>query len=147
MPLEAIRLARELNPKIRIFARAAYLGEISALRQAGADAVFSGEGEVASVMTEFILRQLGATPEQVDRERDRIRMELFGGPLSIEPSMSSSMQTDADSSCIKPVNRARMKSQSSSSRLPSWIGDGCRDRSAHGRVADSPGNKQFVPLI
>jgi CPA2 family monovalent cation:H+ antiporter-2 len=96
---EAIRLARELNPKIRIFARAAYLGEISALRQAGADAVFSGEGEVASVMTEFILRQLGATPEQVDRERDRIRMELFGGPLSIEPSMSISMQTDADSSC------------------------------------------------
>jgi hypothetical protein len=96
---EAIRLARDLNPKIRIFARAAYLGEISALRQAGADAVFSGEGEVALVMTEFLLRQLGAKPEQVDLERDRIREELFGGSSSIEPPMSISMQTDADSSC------------------------------------------------
>ena len=30
-------------------------------------------------MTEFLLRQLGATPEQIDRERARIRSELFGG--------------------------------------------------------------------
>jgi hypothetical protein len=29
-------------------------------------------------MTEFILRQLGATPEQIDHERDHIRAELFG---------------------------------------------------------------------
>ncbi|MGH7456084.1 MAG: hypothetical protein ACRENG_32320, partial [bacterium] len=33
---------------------------------------------VALAMTEFILRQLGATPEQIDHERDRIRAELFG---------------------------------------------------------------------
>lgn len=57
----------------------AYLGEVAALRQAGADAVFSAEGEVALAMTEFMLRQLRATPEQVDRERERIRLELFGG--------------------------------------------------------------------
>jgi hypothetical protein len=30
-------------------------------------------------MTESILRQLRATPEQVDRERARIRSELFAG--------------------------------------------------------------------
>ena len=30
--------------------------------------MFSGEGEVALSMTEFLLRQLGATPEQIDRE-------------------------------------------------------------------------------
>ena len=30
-------------------------------------------------MTEFLLRQLGATAEQVDRERARIRSEFFGG--------------------------------------------------------------------
>jgi len=82
---EVIRLARDLNPELRIIARAAYLRDIPALRQAGADAVFSGEGEVALNMTELILRQLGATPEQIDRERERIRFELFGGPMSMEP--------------------------------------------------------------
>lgn len=86
---EVIRLAKELNPKIRILARAAYLRELPALRQAGADVVFSGEGEVALTMMEFILRQLGATPEQIDRERDRIREDLFGGDLSVEPAALS----------------------------------------------------------
>jgi len=81
---EVIRQAKELNPKIRILARASYLRELPALRQAGADVVFSGEGEVALTMMEFILRQLGATPEQIDRERDRIREDLFGSDLSAE---------------------------------------------------------------
>lgn len=83
---EVIRLAKELNPKIRILARAAYLRELPALQQAGADVVFSSEGEVALTMMEFILRQLGATPEQIDRERDRIREDLFGGDWSTEPA-------------------------------------------------------------
>jgi len=74
---ELIRLAKELNPAIRVFARSVHLREASALRQAGADAVFSGEGEVALSMTEFMLRQVGATPEQIDRVRDRIRREFF----------------------------------------------------------------------
>ena len=56
---EAIRQARELNPRILIFARSAYLREIADLRRAGADLVFSGEGEVALAMTEFLLRQRG----------------------------------------------------------------------------------------
>src|SRR5581483_4943659 len=81
---EAIRQAREVNPAIRVFARADYLRQVPALRRAGADAVFAGEGEVALTMTEFIMRQLGASPEQIDRERERIRAELFGTPLTIE---------------------------------------------------------------
>jgi CPA2 family monovalent cation:H+ antiporter-2 len=81
---EAIRLAREANPRIRVFARAAYLREVPALRRAGADAVFAGEGEVALSMTEFLLRQLGASAEQIDRQRERIRDELFGTLLAIE---------------------------------------------------------------
>jgi monovalent cation:H+ antiporter-2, CPA2 family len=76
---ELIRIVREFNPRIRVFARSVHLREAAALRRAGADVVFSKEGEVALAMTEFILRQLGATPEQMDRERDRIRHELFGG--------------------------------------------------------------------
>jgi CPA2 family monovalent cation:H+ antiporter-2 len=65
-----------MNPKIRILARAGYLKEVPQLRKAGADAIFSGEGEVALTMTEFLLRQLGATPEQIDRERQRLHGEL-----------------------------------------------------------------------
>jgi CPA2 family monovalent cation:H+ antiporter-2 len=81
---EVIRIARECNPEIRVFARAAYLREIPSLTKAGADVVFTGEGEVAMTMTEFILRQLGASGEQIDRERDRIRNELFGSPAALE---------------------------------------------------------------
>ena len=65
--------------------RAAYLREAAALRRAGADAVFAAEGEVALAMTEFLLRRLGATAEQVDRERDRVRTDLFGDEGAAEP--------------------------------------------------------------
>jgi CPA2 family monovalent cation:H+ antiporter-2 len=75
---EAIRMARDLNPTIRVVARAAYLRDLSELKRAGADAVFTGEGEVALAFTEAILQELGATPEQIDRERDRAHTELFG---------------------------------------------------------------------
>jgi CPA2 family monovalent cation:H+ antiporter-2 len=74
---EVVRLARELNPDIQIVARSTYVRELSTLRQAGADAVFSGEGEVALALTVAILRWLGATPEQIDRERERVRADLF----------------------------------------------------------------------
>jgi len=36
------------------------------------------EGEVALAFTEAILNRLGATPEQVDRERSRAHAELSG---------------------------------------------------------------------
>jgi CPA2 family monovalent cation:H+ antiporter-2 len=75
---EVIRAARELNPGIRVLARAAYLRDLPALRKAGADIVFTGEGEVALALTEAILHRLGATPEQIDRERSRAHTELFG---------------------------------------------------------------------
>ena len=69
------------NPMVRILARCAYLRERSSLRLAGADGVFSGEGEVALAMAETVLRELGATAEQVDRERARVREELFGSTV------------------------------------------------------------------
>ena len=49
-----------------------------ALIRAGANEVFSGEGEVALALTESMLQRLGATPEQMDRERVRAHDELFG---------------------------------------------------------------------
>jgi len=75
---EVIRVAREINPRVHIFVRSGYLRDVPALHQAGAQRVFTGEGEVAMAMTEAVLRRLGATPEQIDRERARARNELFG---------------------------------------------------------------------
>ncbi len=73
---EVVRLARELNPNIRVLARSSYVRELEAIHKAGAEVVFSGEGEVALALTEAILRQLGATPDQIDRERERVRADL-----------------------------------------------------------------------
>ena len=75
---EVIRTAREMNPKVQVLARAAYLRDLPGMQKAGADRVFTGEGEVALGLVETILERLGATAEQIDRERDRAHDELFG---------------------------------------------------------------------
>jgi monovalent cation:H+ antiporter-2, CPA2 family len=83
---DLVKAARELNPGIRVIARSAYLWERAALRAAGADEVYAGEGEVALAMAESFLRELGASPDQIDRERERVRGELFGDkPTPPEP--------------------------------------------------------------
>jgi CPA2 family monovalent cation:H+ antiporter-2 len=81
---EVIRLARELSPSIRILARAAYVRDLPALRRAGAEVVFAGEGEVALALTVAILQDLGATPEQIDRERERVHADLLADRMSLE---------------------------------------------------------------
>jgi CPA2 family monovalent cation:H+ antiporter-2 len=85
---EIIRQARELNPTIRILARAVYVGQLESLRRAGAEAVFSGEGEVALAFTETILRGLGATSEQIERERERVHQDLLGRPVPAKHTIS-----------------------------------------------------------
>lgn len=80
---EIIQEARKLNPTIRVLARTAYLREADQLMEAGAGAVFSGEGEVALSITEYILDTFGATREQIDRERERVRNEFFRTPSSV----------------------------------------------------------------
>ena len=78
---EITEIAREINPRVHIFSRSVYLRDVPPLRAAGAEQVFSGEGEVALAMTEAVLRRLGATADQIDRERDRVRAELFHLPV------------------------------------------------------------------
>ena len=73
---DTIREAREINRDIHVIARAAYIRHVPALRDAGADRVFSGEAEVALAMTEAMLLRLGATWEQIERERARVRDEI-----------------------------------------------------------------------
>jgi len=77
-----IRAGRALNPAIHVLARTAYLRDRGELREAGASEVFTGEGEVALALTEALLHQLGATPEQIERERRRAHDELFSGTKS-----------------------------------------------------------------
>jgi CPA2 family monovalent cation:H+ antiporter-2 len=71
-----IRKARRFNPGVRVVARCAYMRDRASLRQAGADEVFSGEGEIALGMTESVLTALGASAEQIDRERASLRKDL-----------------------------------------------------------------------
>lgn len=75
---ETVRTALELNENIAVLTRTAYLRDAEALRRVGASVVVS-EVEVALAMTENILMRLGATAEQLDRARERVRGE-FGGP-------------------------------------------------------------------
>ena len=77
--VDVIRTARVINPNVKVLARASYLRDIPSLKQAGADSVYSGEGEIALAFIQDILDGLGATPEQIDRERARAHHELSGG--------------------------------------------------------------------
>jgi CPA2 family monovalent cation:H+ antiporter-2 len=85
---EAIRQARNMNPEIHIVARADYLGQSEVLIKAGADEVFSGEGELVLAMTDSILRELGTTPDQLEEERERIRKDLFHSDPGTAPNAS-----------------------------------------------------------
>lgn len=76
---EVIKTARALNARIRVLARATYLRDVPTLKAAGADSVYSGEAEVALAFIEDILDTLGATAEQIDRERARAHRELSSG--------------------------------------------------------------------
>jgi CPA2 family monovalent cation:H+ antiporter-2 len=69
---EIVRRAKEINPVVHVLARSHYVRELPKLRKAGAEDVFSGEGEVALAFTARILERLGATGEQIDRERQRV---------------------------------------------------------------------------
>lgn len=74
---EIVRQARDLNPNIRIIARTIYLSNRKKLIAAGADVIFSDEGEVALSVTEMILKQFGATPDQINRERNRVHESFY----------------------------------------------------------------------
>ncbi|WP_353118163.1 cation:proton antiporter [Nitratidesulfovibrio sp.] len=73
---EIIEVARGVNPDARILIHTTYLREAEALRAGGAEVVFSGEGAVALSLSTFLLRELGATDEQVEAERRRIRHDF-----------------------------------------------------------------------
>ncbi len=99
---EVLEAARALNPKIRILTRSIYLRENAALLASGADAVFSSEGEIALSMSTFLMEELGATGDQVDRERDRVREELFTGTVTDNHPHITTAQSNAGGAGITP---------------------------------------------
>lgn len=89
---DIIRHARDLNPAIRVLTYVGYIREQHLLEEAGATQAFSGEAEVALAMTESILLQLGAPPEQVERERARLRNELLNREPPVTPRVLPAMK-------------------------------------------------------
>lgn len=67
--------ARAQNPAIRTFVRAHYLGEGALLNEFGATAIAFEEAEVAVALAQMLLREVGASEEEVLRETWRIRQE------------------------------------------------------------------------
>ncbi|MGB8854068.1 MAG: cation:proton antiporter [Pirellulales bacterium] len=76
---EVIRRAKELNPGIHVLARTQYVRELPKLQRAGAEDVFAAEGEVALAFAVRILERLGASGEQIDRERQRVEATFRSG--------------------------------------------------------------------
>jgi monovalent cation:H+ antiporter-2, CPA2 family len=75
---DVVRTARALNPNLRILARTTYLRDKAASQAAGADNVVAAEAEVALAFAEILMRELGATPDQTDRARERVRSRVNG---------------------------------------------------------------------
>ncbi len=63
---EAVRIARELNLRIQLAARADFLRDTAGVREAGADEIFTGGGEAAVAIAGSIPQKLGSMPEQLD---------------------------------------------------------------------------------
>jgi CPA2 family monovalent cation:H+ antiporter-2 len=74
---EIVKAARAINPGLYVLARAAFVSQAKAWNDSGVDLVFSAEAEVAVAMVSALLERAGATPEQVEQERERARTTLY----------------------------------------------------------------------
>lgn len=78
-PYEVVKAAVDLNEDLAVLTRTTYLRDAPALRAVGATVVVS-EAEVALAITEQLLERFGATAEQLDRARSRVRSEIHEVP-------------------------------------------------------------------
>ena len=70
--------ARELNPDIKVVANTTYIRTARELMAHDNNTVFSGEAEASLSMATHVLRALGATEEQLSRERQEARVNILG---------------------------------------------------------------------
>ncbi len=73
---EIAATARALNPKIEVMAHTTYMQQAEAMRTEGAQTVVAGEAEVALTLSAILLRNLGATEEQIARSRREYRTQI-----------------------------------------------------------------------
>ncbi|MBQ3240250.1 MAG: cation:proton antiporter [Akkermansia sp.] len=75
---EITATARELNPEIRVVANTSYIRTARELMAHDRNVVFSGEAEASLSMATHVLQVLGATEEQLSRERQEARNTILG---------------------------------------------------------------------
>ena len=75
---QLIAAAKLINPAIRIFVRTRYAADKEELGRSGADGVCFEEAEVASALAKLVLRDRGASEEQIERESAKVRRQLIG---------------------------------------------------------------------
>jgi CPA2 family monovalent cation:H+ antiporter-2 len=68
--------ARELNPELRVFARARYLKERAWLEEVGATQICIEEAETAAGLTVLLLQEVGADVQRVRDEINRLHHEF-----------------------------------------------------------------------
>lgn len=75
-----ILAAKDLNPELRVFARARYIQERAWLEEVGATGVVTEEAETAVGLAVLLLREVGADEERIRTEIHRIQEELRTRP-------------------------------------------------------------------
>jgi len=73
---QVIHTAREMNPTVRILARAAYLNQQETLQHAGAAVIRYDEAESAAALAEALLQEINVPIQQIDTMVARVRNEL-----------------------------------------------------------------------
>jgi CPA2 family monovalent cation:H+ antiporter-2 len=71
-----ILTAKELNHDLKIFTRARYLNERAWLEEVGATEICTEEAETALGLARLLLREMGAEPDRMRMEIDRVHAEL-----------------------------------------------------------------------
>jgi CPA2 family monovalent cation:H+ antiporter-2 len=69
-------VAKELNPDLKVFVRAHYLGERAWLQEIGATEVCFEEAEAATGLAALLLREMGADKDRIETELCRARTQL-----------------------------------------------------------------------
>ncbi len=77
-----ISTARELNPSVKILARARYVSEKSALETLGVDAACYEEAEAAVGLATLLLDEVGAPPKRIEDEVVRLRTKFAIRPAT-----------------------------------------------------------------
>jgi monovalent cation:H+ antiporter-2, CPA2 family len=78
----AVIAARELNPELKVFVRARYLGERAWLEEIGVTDVCYEEAETALGLASMLLKEVGADEQRIRTELHRIRTSLALRPVT-----------------------------------------------------------------